>query len=136
MALATFLFHPPLGASLQLQWTIRKGLHPEGGGMINRSPPSFAIEGGLYPGQSGMHTTLPWVKPTPPWLPVPLWVQLKFPRVINPDSPLNDSRQLEWRGPKRQTCSHKKGPGNLVDGRLYFIYLYWIYTANNWGVYE
>ena len=46
--------------------------------MINRGHPYFAIEGGLYPGQSGMHTTLPWVKPTPPWLPVPHRVQLKF----------------------------------------------------------
>ena len=57
----------------------------------------------MHPGQSGMHTTLPWVNPTPHWLPVPHRVQLKFPRVINPDSPLNDSRQLDCPNPQPPT---------------------------------
>ena len=71
-------------------------LHPGGGGMVKGGPPFLVVGGRLHPGQSGLHTTLPWVQPTPPWLPVPPWVQFKFPRVINFDSPLNDSRQLEW----------------------------------------
>ena len=74
-------------------------LHPGGGGMVKGGPPFLVVGGRLHPGQSGLHTTLPWVQPTPPWLPVPPWVQFKFPRVINFDSPLNDSRQLEWPTP-------------------------------------
>ena len=64
--------------------------------MINRAP-FLPIDGGIHPGQSGIHTTLPRGDPTPHWLPVPHWGELKFPRVINPDSPLNDSRQLDWK---------------------------------------
>ena len=85
------VLRPPLVGHLRL--------HPGGGGMVKGGPPFLVVGGRLHPGQSGLHTTLPWVQPTPPWLPVPPWVQFKFPRVINFDSPLNDSRQLEWGGP-------------------------------------
>ena len=78
-------------------------LHRGGGGMVKGGPPFLVVGGRLHPGQSGLHTTLPWVQPTPPWLPVPPWVQFKFPRVINFDSPLNDSRQLEWGTPLTDT---------------------------------
>ena len=30
----------------------------------------------------------------------------------------------------------KLGPRNFFGGKLYFIYFYWIYTANDWGIYE
>ena len=42
------------------------------------------------------HPSLPYEHPSPPYVPVTPYEQLKFPRVINPDSPLNDSRQLDW----------------------------------------
>ena len=60
-------------------------------------PPFVLIEGeGSHQGKVGFTPLYPGVNPTPHWLPVPHWGELKFPRVINPDSPLNDSRQLEW----------------------------------------
>ena len=64
--------------------------------MVKGGRPFLVVGGRLHGGQSGLHTTLPPVQPTPPPLPVPLSVQFKFPRVINSDSPLNDSKQLEW----------------------------------------
>ena len=74
-------------------------LHRGGGGMVKGGPPFLVVGGRLHPGQSGLHTTLPWVQPTPPWLPVPPWVQFKFPRVINFDSPLNAMTLGNWNGP-------------------------------------
>ena len=59
-------------------------------------PPFLLLEGGCAGGKVGLRTTLPPAHPTPPPLPVPHPAQTKFPRVINFDSPLNDSRQLEW----------------------------------------
>ena len=59
-------------------------------------PPFFSLRGGCAGGKVGLRTTLPPAHPTPPPLPVPHPAQTKFPRVINFDSPLNDSRQLEW----------------------------------------
>ena len=32
----------------------------------------------------------------------------------------------------RKICLWKIGPGKLDPSRLYFVYLYWIYIANNW----
>ena len=62
-------------------------------------PPFVLIEGeGSHQGKVGFTPLYPGVNPTPHWLPVPHWGELKFPRVINPDSPLNDSRQLECSG--------------------------------------
>ena len=59
-------------------------------------PPFLFIEGGgSHQGKVGFTPLYPGVNPTPHWLPVPHRVELKFPRVINPDSPLNVSRQLE-----------------------------------------
>ena len=83
-----------------------------GGGMVKGGPPFLVVGGRLHPGQSGLHTTLPWVQPTPPWLPVPPWVQFKFPRVINFDSPLNDSRQLECRDPQNTLRNLWTTPNN------------------------
>ena len=63
-------------------------------------PPFVLIEGeGSHQGKVGFTPLYPGVNPTPHWLPVPHWGELKFPRVINPDSPLNDSRQLDWASP-------------------------------------
>ena len=43
--------------------------------------------------------------------------QLKFPRVINPDSPFNDSRQLDWVPPLSvKKKSIKNWPKNSVFG--------------------
>ena len=61
-------------------------------------PPFFSLRGGCTGGKVGLRPTLPPAHPTPPPLPVPHPAQTKFPRVINFDSPLNDSRQLEWGG--------------------------------------
>ena len=61
-------------------------------------PVSGAWWGGSHQGKVGSTPLYPGVNPTPHWLPVPHWGELKFPRVINPDSPLNDSRQLDWCG--------------------------------------
>ena len=61
-------------------------------------PPFFSLRGGCVGSKVGLRSTLPPAHPTPPPLPVPHPAQTKFPRVINFDSPLNDSRQLEWGG--------------------------------------
>ena len=82
-------------------WMNREGggiqlAQPGGGWDDHRGPPFFSLRGGATGGKVALPTTSPPVAPTPPPLPVPPPVQLKFPRVINSDSPLNDSRQLEW----------------------------------------
>ena len=63
-----------------------------------RGAPLFPCWGEAAPGVkwAAHHFT------TPPPLPVPPPVQLKFPRVINSDSPLNDSRQLDWVPPQQK----------------------------------
>ena len=67
-------------------------------------PPFVLIEGeGSHQGKVGFTPLYPGVNPTPHWLPVPHWGELKFPRVINPDSPLNDSRQLDCSNPQPPT---------------------------------
>ena len=75
-----------------------EGSHQRGVG-CSMGPPFLLIEGeGSHQGKVGFTPLYPGVNPTPHWLPVPHWGELKFPRVINPDSPLNDSRQLDWCG--------------------------------------
>ena len=42
-------------------------VHPRGGWDAQWGPPFLLIEGGGFtPGQSGVHTTLPWGEPHPP----------------------------------------------------------------------
>ena len=70
---------------------------PQRGVGCSMGPPFLFIEGGgSQQGKVGFTPLYPAVNPTPPLLPVPHWGELKFPRVINPDPPLNDSRQLDW----------------------------------------
>ena len=71
-------------------------VHTRGGWDAQWGPPFCSLRGGgSHQGKVGFTPLYPGVNPTPHWLPVPHWGELKFPRVINPDSPLNDSRQLE-----------------------------------------
>ena len=70
------------------------------GGGIPPSPPCIFNGGGdAHRVKRDAHPSLPYEHPSPPYVPVTPYEQLKFPRVINPDSPLNDSRQLDWRRP-------------------------------------
>ena len=83
-----------------------KGPH-QGGVGCSMGPPFLFIEGGgSHQGKVGFTPLYPGVNPTPHWLPVPHWGELKFPRVINPDSPLNDSRQLDWATPPVFPSAH------------------------------
>ena len=67
------------------------------GGGIPPSPPRIFNGGGdAHRVKRDAHPSLPYEHPSPPYVPVTPYEQLKFPRVINPDSPLNDSRQLDW----------------------------------------
>ena len=45
--------------------------------------------------------------------------------------PLADWAPANW-----APADWKLGFRNNFGGKLYFIYLYWIYNANNWGIYE
>ena len=70
------------------------------GGGIPPSPPRIFNGGGdAHRVKGDAHPPLPYEHPSPPYVPVTPYEQLKFPRVINPDSPLNDSRQLDWLDP-------------------------------------
>ena len=62
------------------------------------------IEGeGSQQGKVGFTPLYPAVNPTPPCCQCRTAVKPKFPRVINPDSPLNDSRQLDCPNPQPPT---------------------------------
>ena len=62
------------------------------GGGIPPSPPRIFNGGGdAHRVKRDAHPSLPYEHPSPPYVPVTPYEQLKFPRVINPDSPLNDS---------------------------------------------
>ena len=62
------------------------------GGGIPPSPPRIFNGGGdAHRVKGDAHPPLPYEHPSPPYVPVTPYEQLKFPRVINPDSPLNDS---------------------------------------------
>ena len=79
------------------------------GGGIPPSPPRIFNGGGdAHRVKGDAHPPLPYEHPSPPYVPVTPYEQLKFPRVINPDSPLNDSRQLDWVDPPHSGpgCGH------------------------------
>ena len=71
-------------------------MHIVGGGIPPSPPRIFNGGGDAHRVKGDAHPPLPYVHPPLPYVPVTPYVQLKFPRVINPDSPLNDSRQLDW----------------------------------------
>ena len=69
----------------------------QGGVGCSMGPPFLFIEGeGSQQGKVGFTPLYPAVNPTPHCCQCRTDVKPKFPRVINPDSPLNDSRQLDW----------------------------------------
>ena len=91
------IFNLPPMASLQgseSDQCTKMDAHSEG-----RDPPSppriFNGGGDAHRVKRDAHPSLPYEHPSPPYVPVTPYEQLKFPRVINPDSPLNDSRQLD-----------------------------------------
>ena len=66
--------------------------------MLNGGPPFYSLRGeGSQQGKVGFTPLYPAVNPTPHCCQCHTDVKPKFPRVINPDYPLNDSRQLDWR---------------------------------------
>ena len=71
-------------------------MHIVGGGIPPSPPRIFNGGGDAHRVKGDAHPSLPYEHPSPPYVPVTPYEQLKFPRVINPDSPLNDSRQLDW----------------------------------------
>ena len=71
-------------------------MHIVGGGIPPSPPRIFNGGGDAHRVKGDAHPPLPYEHPSPPYVPVTPYEQLKFPRVINPDSPLNDSRQLDW----------------------------------------
>ena len=74
-------------------------MHIVGGGIPPSPPRIFNGGGDAHRVKRDAHPSLPYEHPSPPYVPVTPYEQLKFPRVINPDSPLNDSRQLDWLDP-------------------------------------
>ena len=79
------------------------------GGGIPPSPPRIFNGGGdAHRVKRDAHPSLPYEHPSPPYVPVTPYEQLKFPRVINPDSPLNDSRQLDCPSPLTVSLTVKR----------------------------
>ena len=77
-------------------------VHPRGGWDAQWGPPFCSLRGGgSQQGKVGFTPLYPAVNPTPHCCQCRTAVKPKFPRVINPDSPLNDSRQLDWGGGSR-----------------------------------
>ena len=79
---------------------VQKWMHIVGGGIPPSPPRIFNGGGDAHRVKRDAHPSLPYEHPSPPYVPVTPYEQLKFPRVINPDSPLNDLRQLDWASPK------------------------------------
>ena len=78
-------------------WVSCTKMDAHSGGRDPPLPPRIFNGGGdAHRVKRDAHPSLPYEHPSPPYVPVTPYEQLKFPRVINPDSPLNDSRQLDW----------------------------------------
>ena len=93
--------------------------HHLGCELIPPSPPRIFNGGGdAHRVKGDAHPPLPYEHPSPPYVPVTPYEQLKFPRVINPDSPLNDSRQLDWGGVKIVDDEHVPVAVGVMVGRL------------------
>ena len=88
--------------------------------MVKGGPPFLVVGGRLHPGQSGLHTTLPWVQPTPPWLPVPPWVQFKFLVGINlipPPGPVIPTSNGNGGGGCQRALPSITAASAIVEGR-------------------